>query len=287
MALAIRPASAADAAGCGEIIHQAFRKIAQDHGFPPDFPSVEVATELARAFIAAPSVHAVVAEEDGRVVGSNFLVESDPIRAVGPITVAPGRQGSGIGRRLMQAVLERASGAMGVRLVQDAFNTRSVALYAALGFEVKEPLLLLQGRPRSAPLPGFEVRPLTRADLAACAELSRRVHGVERTGELEGALELWAPCLVARQGRPVGYLSAATFWIANHGLARTEEDMRALLLGAAALGPEPLSFLLPTRQAGLFRWCLEEGLSVVKPMVLMAMGRYQEPEGAWFPSVFY
>ena len=84
-----------------------------------------------------------------------------------------------------------------------------------------------------------------------------------------------------------GYLSAATFWIMNHGVSETEQDMRALVLGAASMSSEPVSFLLPTRQASFFRWCLREGLRVLKPGTLMAMGIYQEPNGCYFPSVLY
>ena len=283
----IRPASASDAETCGRIMYEAFGKIARDHGFPTDFPSLEAGSQLASAFIANPSIYGVVAEKDGKVVGSNFLLEGDPIRAVGPITVEPSSQGAGVGRRLMEAVLERGRGAAGVRLVQDAFNTGSVALYASLGFEGKEPLLLMRGTPRSEAVPGAVVRPLTDADVSACATLCTSVHGVERSSELRDALQLFTPFVLEREGRVTGYLSAATFWLANHGVAETEEDMRALILGAAAMSPEPVSFLLPVRQASLFRWCLGEGLRVVKPMVLMAMGEYREPKGAYFPSVFY
>jgi hypothetical protein len=53
------------------------------------------------------------------------------------------------------------------------------------------------------------------------------------------------------------------------------------------MSSDPLSFLLPTPQASFFRWCLSEGLRAVKPMTLMAMGSYQEPEGCYFPSVLY
>jgi hypothetical protein len=73
----------------------------------------------------------------------------------------------------------------------------------------------------------------------------------------------------------------------NHGVAETEEDMRALVLGAAAMSSEPLSFLLPTRQASFFRWCLSNGLRAVKPMTLTTMGSYKDPQGCYFPSVLY
>src|SRR3954470_14462295 len=142
MSLVIRHATADDADACGRIMHAAFRGIAEAHGFPPDIPSDESGTGLASSLIASPNAFAVVAELDGQVVGSNFLHEGDPTRAVGPITVDPRHQGGGIGRRLMESVIGRANGAA-VRLCGDAFNTRSVGLYASLGFEVKEPLLLL------------------------------------------------------------------------------------------------------------------------------------------------
>ena len=287
MSITIRPAVREDAAACGRIMFDAFAGIARAHGFAPDFPSVEAGTGLAEALIAAPSAFGVVAESDGQVVGSNFLAEGDAIRAVGPITVDPAHQGGRVGRRLMEAVLERAEGAPGVRLVQDAFNTRSFALYASLGFAAREPLLLLRGTPRDRPEPGFTVRPLLAADLGACAELCASVHGVERSAELGDALRAFTPFLVERAGRVTGYLSASTFWLTNHGVAESEADLRALLAGAASASPEPLSFLLPVRQAELFRWCLGQGMRVVKPMTLMPLGQYQEPRGAWFPSVFY
>jgi predicted N-acetyltransferase YhbS len=89
----------------------------------------------------------VVAESEGPIIGSNFLDERDPIRGLGPVTVNPQVQVRGIGRRLMEAVLERARGAVHLRLVQDSFNMLSIYLYASFGFEVKEPLLLMRGQP--------------------------------------------------------------------------------------------------------------------------------------------
>ena len=287
MAVHIRAATPSDAEACGRIIYAAFQDIAGRHGFSPDFPAAEVATQLARSFIAHPAIFGVVAEEDGRVVGSNFLAEGDAIRAVGPITVDPRRQGGGVGRRLMAAVLERGNGAAGIRLLQDAFNMRSLSLYASLGFEVRKPVLVMSGRPVSKPASGATVRRLTEQDLGACDALCLRIHGFSRSSELADAVRLLAPVVVERDGRVTGYLTAPTFWIANHGVAETEDDMKALILGAGAAHAEPLSFLLPTRQASLFRWCLGEGLQAVKPMTLMTLGAYRAPNGSYLPSVFY
>jgi hypothetical protein len=58
-------------------------------------------------------------------------------------------------------------------------------------------------------------------------------------------------------------------------------------MGAGTVITEPLAMLLPVRQASFFRWCLRETLRARKPMTLMTMGMYQEPNGCYFPSVLY
>ena len=102
------------------------------------------------AFIANPGIWGVVAKRDGRIAGSNFVDERGSVRGVGPITVDPNVQDRGAGRALMEAVIDRSTGAEGVRLLQDAFNPRSMALYARLGFAITDPVALMSGR-RGAP----------------------------------------------------------------------------------------------------------------------------------------
>src|SRR5689334_14857978 len=164
MAVHIRSAEPSDAEACGRIIYDAFRTISERHNFPPDFPDVETATGLARAFIAHPAIYGVVAEADGQVVGSNFLSEGDAIRAVGPITVDPRRQDNGVGKKLMRAVIERGQGAAGIRLLQAGYHMRSLSLYASLGFDVREPIVVMNGRPESAPAVDTTVRRMAAAD---------------------------------------------------------------------------------------------------------------------------
>jgi hypothetical protein len=205
---------------------------------------------------------------------------------VGPITVDPEGQNAGVGKRLMRAVLERGEGAAGIRLLQDAFNMRSLSLYESLGFDLREPVAVMTGRPRSGPDEGVEVRPLEEADLDDCESLCKQVHGFERTNELRDAIQAFAPFVAVRDGRLVAYASAVTFWPMNHGVAESGDDMEALLRGAAGAVEEPLAFLVPLR-SGLFRWGLREGLRLVKPMNLMTMGEYRPPRGSWFPSVLY
>src|SRR5215472_5705987 len=91
-----------DAKACGVIIYEAFDAVAHAHNYPPDFPSVQAATEVATMLLAHPGFYAVVGEVDGRIVGSNFLDERSTVAGVGPITVTPTLQNSRIGRLLME-----------------------------------------------------------------------------------------------------------------------------------------------------------------------------------------
>jgi len=286
-AIEIREAVPGDTGEVARIMYEAFRRFHESRGFAPDFPDIEAATRVAAGQIEDPTRYGVVALSNGRIVGSNFLTEDDPIQGVGPISVDPDIQDSGVGRLLMQAVIKRGEKARGIRLLQDAFNTKSMALYASLGFRVREPLVVMTGRPREGLSTGVRVRPMTSADLIAADNLARRVHGYARAAELRAALVRGTPVVLERSGRITAYMTMPSLWMLNHGVAETWADLTALLLGAGAVSDDPIGFLTPIRNAELFNWCLGQGFTVVKPMTLMTRGEYTEPRGAWIPSVFY
>jgi predicted N-acetyltransferase YhbS len=285
MNLTLRRGTPADAARCGEICYQAFHTVSTSHNFPPDFPNVGVATDLISWIFTRDDVYSVIAEIDGEIAGSNFLWEGGLISGVGPITVDPKTQNSAIGRRMMEDVLARARqmGQAGVRLVQAGYHNRSLSLYAKLGFVVREPLALMSGKCTASAMPGFMVRPATAIDIDACNALCWRVHGHNRDVELRGAVAQQSATVIERHGRITGYATQIGFF--GHAVGETSDDLKALLVGPRAItGP---GFLLPTRQADVFRWCLENGYRVVQPMNLMSLGLYNEPAGAFLPSILY
>ena len=284
--VSLREIEPGDIRECARICFEAFGVLADHHRFPRDFPSSEFTQGMMQTFVSSPGTWGVVARLDGRIVGSNFLHEGDPIGGVGPISVDPDQQDGGVGRRLMEAVIERGTSRRGTRLLQDGFNMRSLSLYASLGFQVREPTVVMHGKPASGPVAGIEVRPPREGDVQACEALCRQVHGFERANELRVAMQAFSPFVALRDGGVVAYATALTFWPMAHGVADTDEDMQALVLGAAAALGEPVAMLVPMRSR-LFAWCLGEGLRSVKPMNLMTLGFYQEPRGAWFPSVLY
>jgi predicted N-acetyltransferase YhbS len=281
----IRQATPEDAAACGKICYDAFSAINAAHNFPCDFPNPEYADRLIHGMFNAPGFYCVVAESDGQIIGSNCLDERAVIHGVGPITVNPYVQGQGVGRRLMQAVMDRSreQNSAGIRLVQAAFNNRSLSLYASLGFDVREPLVVLQGRTRERSIPGCTVRPATSADLAACNALSHRIHGFDRASDLAFSTQQGSALIVERAGRITGYSSTLAFF--GHTTAESNQDLQALLSSVDSYGGPGI--LIPTRNTELLRWCLSNGLRVVEPLNLMSTGLYNNPAGAWLPSILF
>jgi predicted N-acetyltransferase YhbS len=283
--LVIRRATQADAEVCGRICFQAFGTLAEKHNFPPDFPAPEIPIHVLSTMFSHPSFFCVVAEQDGKIVGSNCLDERTPIAGVGPITIDPSSQNRSAGRRLMQAVMSRAMEQKfaGIRLVQSAYHNRSLSLYAKLGFVVREPLACMQGAAIQKTPVGYRVRPADASDLAACNALCSRVHGHDRGGELSDAIQQGTAVVAESDGRIKAYASSIAFY--GHAVGESNQDLQALIGSASEFRGQGI--LVPTRHAGLFRWCLESGLRVVQPMTLMTIGLYNEPAGAYLPSILY
>jgi len=288
LSIQIRLMTDDDVATCGSICFEAFKGISSKHNFPWDFPNAESAIQLTQALRSNPRVFSIVAVEDGRIIGSNHLWEYDEIRAVGPITVDPATQAKGVGRTLMQAVIERGQGSKGIRLIQDAYNSASLSLYASLGFDVREPLIHMEGVVEGQVPAEYEVRKLETNDLAECAALCRNAIGTDRTNELVATPPVFPSFVAIRDGRIRAYATAPHFWALNHAVAETNDDMQVLLIGACSLGNmNLLSFLFPSRQADLLRWLLKHGVRIVKPLNLMSMGHYEDPKLVYIPSVGY
>lgn len=279
-----RPARIEDAEPLGDIVFAAFDDIATQHGFTPDFPNAALASGAIASLIAHPRFHSDVCEIDGVITGSNFLDERAVVPGVGPITVSPTTQNSGVGRELMERAIARSDerGAPGIRLLQAAYHARSLALYADLGFRVRDVVVCMQGAPPATTLPGRVTRPATEADLDACAALCSRVHGYDRRLELHDALNSGAR-VVEYDGNITGYATGIGFM--SHAAARTTDDLIALISSAESIdGP---GILIPCSNPSLLAWCLSSGLRITQTMILMTRGLYSEPDGVYIPSVLH
>jgi hypothetical protein len=100
---------------------------------------------------------------------------------------------------------------------------------------------------------------------------------------LAEAVQQGTAVVVERGGRITGYASSLAFF--GHATAETNVDLQALIASADSFGGPGI--LIPSRNNVLFRWCLSNGLRVVQPMTLMTAGLYNEPAGAWLPSILF
>jgi GNAT superfamily N-acetyltransferase len=273
-------------ASLGCICFEAFGHLHDLHRVPRDFPEREAAEKAISLFTLRPEFFGVAAEVEGRLAGSNFLSTMDDVGGIGPITVAPGFQGLGIGRGLMEQVLEHAhlKGMREVRLVQEAVNTVSLSLYSSLGFAVRESLgnMIIRASAVSDP----SIRLAKSEDLPQLGKLGERLYGVNRSRELALWLSLDFKVLIReRQGHARGYFIPGKL---GHGAADRIEDLLALIGEAGRLVPaECASFLCPLRNSDLFRDALRAGHRLQKTLNYMTRGKYQPPEGVWTPSYGY
>jgi hypothetical protein len=173
-------------------------------------------------------------------------------------------------------------GVPGVRLLQAAYNYRSMSLYAKLGFDVREPFAAMRRNPLALPTPGYWVRAATSDDLSACDALCVRVHGHSRGGGLRDAFAQGTARVAERDGLITGYTSGIGF--CGHAVAETNDDLKALI--GAADGFTGPGFLVPMRNTELVRWCLAHGLRVFVVLNLVTIGLYSEPRGAYLASVW-
>jgi predicted N-acetyltransferase YhbS len=285
MSVILRPGNPDDAETCGMIAFEAFKAISSAHNFPWDFPSPDIAVGLMETLLSHSGFYSVVAEQDGVIVGSNFVDERGRIAGIGPITVSPAAQNRSIGRRLMMAIIDRSNArpAVGIRLLQSAYHNRSLCLYTKLGFDTRETCSKMEGPRVGISLPGYVVRMATAADILTCNALCQRIHGHDRDRELRDAIGQRTARVVEHLGVITAYATEIAFF--GHAVAETNQGLEALI--GAATSFEHGGFLLPTRNGDLFRWCLKHELRLVHQMTLMTIGLYNEPTGAYLPSVLF
>jgi GNAT superfamily N-acetyltransferase len=286
MALELVPAEPKHINEIGRICFEAFKSIHDRHAFPRDFPDVELAIKVVGMLVERKDFYGVVALLDGKPVGSNFSSLMDEVSGIGPITVDPACQTRGIGRALMEGVVNyaRRNNIDKIRLLQDSFNMASLSLYTSLGFDAKETVVLMEAAPASKA--DQTVRPITENDLAVIEGLSERIYKVSRINEVASAFVHGFPAFLReRDGRVTGYLLPGFF---GHGVAETEEDALALIGEAARrLPPDFARFFCPLREANFYRSAIKAGCRAIKVMNLMVIGPYEPPDDVWMPSILY
>ena len=276
----------------GHLVYEAFLELSTRHAFEPVYESRELCVGFVRFLARLEGFTPFLALEDGRPVAVNFLDGRDEAAGVGPVAVAVEAQGHGHGRRIMEALMDEAAeaGFRSVRLLQQGYNMTSFSLYSSLGFEVKDLLALLRGRPSPGEETRGDVREAVASDLEEMDRLSVEVLGLSRRRDIETMMAVAAPLLVERHGRLAGYLCrfvGGESSYLGHAAARDAADLRDLIIGAARTFPRDLRLPMPVSQPELLRWLLRCGFAVKELDTLMAWGPYEAPRGPYLPSPWY
>ncbi len=216
-------------------------------GGPRIFPGGPEATRVFfEVYQALDPDCGVVAEhsQSGRLMGSCFYHEREMHLGLGIMNVHPCDFGQGVGRSLLQFVLDYADekAIPAVRLTSSALNLDSFSLYNRAGFvphAVYQDMGMAvpeRGLPRGVP-GGSQVRLATLEDVPAMAELEIAVAGIRRDKDYRYLIEQGGPMwetlvFEGTQGQIDGFLSSVkheAVCLLGPGVMRSEEQATALI----------------------------------------------------------
>lgn len=314
MQLAVIPLRPEHIPTIARICYDAFGALQDRHGVERDFESLATTEMLFGMMASRPDFAGYVAvdqsraaglDKDGKptkesgmkigpasgeeILGSNFVMFCDNVMGVGPITVRPDVQHKGVGTLLMSLAFCEASqrGITKIRLIQEAINTTSLALYTKMGYDCRFAAAII--RPAPADEDDARVVPVTVEHLPVIDSLSTRGFHDSRVNEVAGFLRHGFPGFILLREEANGQKVVGGYYFPGmfgHGFAATAIDM-ADLIGQAVRRSPPMfhKAILPLDQGELHRLLMERGMRTIKLMNYMSFGEYTHPIGAWMPSI--
>lgn len=266
------------------ICYQAFSDLHARHAVYGDISDINTGMQIISHVTDHPDCTGIVAIVEGVPIGSNFLLHSDLIAGVGPLSVDPRFQSHGVGRILMQWAIDEAHrrGIRQTRLLQEAINTTTLSLYASLGFTYRDSAALMQATPATHNDP--TIRLLTLDDLDTIESLGIQGYGFSRVNNAKRLLVAKFPSFLReRDGRIVGYSISSLF---GHASAETDDDLLALIAHAARrVPPELTTFICPLSRSELFGKALVNRHRTLKVLLYMSLGEFTPPVGSYLPSI--
>lgn len=132
-----------------------------------------------------PACRPVVAEIDGRIIGTGVGTANGAAGWIGTIWVEPAHRGAGLGRALTRATITQLEAA-GCRTLVLVATDQGLPLYERMGFvhEARYQILEASGLGDTGPADDA-VRPFTPTDLRAMLELDRIATGEDRGHVIE------------------------------------------------------------------------------------------------------
>jgi hypothetical protein len=223
-----------------------------------------------------------VAERDGELIGTamSWLYGEDAA-TLGMVIVSPKAQGMGIGRRLMDAVLDDLSG----RTVMLNATDEGLPLYRKMGFEPIGPIYQHQGAAFAVPMaeliPDERVRPLGNKDMDVLRTLARRATGMDRDKLLEALVPGAQGVVLTRSNEPVGFALFRRFgrgYVVGPTIAPDTGGAKALISHWLGSNSGIFCRLDVTEESGLSGWLDELGLPCVGRVMRMTRGQHPKAD---------
>jgi len=217
----------------------------------------------------------IVAERDGEVVGTIMAWRfGTDYATIGMVIVSPAMQGQGLGRRLMEAMIERLKGRSVVLNATD----EGLPLYRKLGFVETGTIFQHQASVTKAPLaellPGERVRPAGGAD-DSLGELYSRAAGMDRRALFERLTTEAETVVLSRDHAADGFAQLRRFgrgWLIGPVVAPEAHGARALILHWLGARAGAFCRLDVTEASGLSGWLAGIGLPCVGRVRTMVLG---------------
>ena len=220
----------------------------------------------------------VTKDEDGTLQGVALWWAFEPAAArLGLVMVNPEAQGRGIGRRLVEQVLDDT----GTRSVKLLATEAGKPLYDKLGFTTIGACRQYQGTYEGRPQADADIRPATPDDMPAILALDRTTFGAGRTETLQALREIGRIAVIDDGAGISGYAVERTFGrgtVVGPVVAGSEED--AIRLFQALALPGFVRVDAPTGFDTFAGFIESQGLAAVgADSPVMVRGSWPEPSG--------
>ena len=178
--------------------------------------------------VAHPACFPIVADEDGRIVGTGTATVNGRVGWVGAIFVAQDRRRIGLGSALSSAVidvLERQGCTSQVLIATEEGRP----IYERLGFRLQTRYVIQQSPETGPPADDGVVRPFAPDDFDAIAHLDRAATGEDRSAILRSFMDAKTCLVAARSDGSIGGFVVRASW-GGRALIATEPDLAVALL---------------------------------------------------------
>ena len=223
----------------------------------------------------------IMAEQAGRVLGTVMAWRyGEDFATVGMVIVASDVQGQGLGRKLMEAMLDRLAG----RTVVLNATAAGLPLYEKLGFVetgvIHQHQAIAPGVAVAEGILGGRVRTMGQSDNGLC-NLYSRASGMDRTALFERLAANAHTVVLTRDHQTVGFAQVRRFgrgWLVGPVVAPDPGGAKALILNGLRTHAGTFCRLDVTGDSGLSEWLEEIGLPRVDSVKTMVRGRSPNPD---------